>query len=63
MNELTCDACGRTGTRQDLQVALVGDMRVTTCVDYVQCVATYRRDVSPESYAAGLRGELLAVAP
>jgi hypothetical protein len=33
------------------------------CLDGHECALRYRDGTSPESYAAGLRGELLAVAP
>jgi hypothetical protein len=32
------------------------------CLDATACCERYRGGVSPETYAAGLRGELLAVA-
>lgn len=52
-----CVACGsRTAPR-----AFRGELLL--CSDAPACGARYRDGTSPETYAAGLRGELLAVAP
>jgi hypothetical protein len=57
-----CVACGCSTV---LRVpAVVGpDMAVVICHDATECTKRYRKGASPASYAAGLRGELLAVAP
>lgn len=54
-----CDACKIDGTRSPRK--MVGES--VLCVDAAQCCARYRAGMSPSSYAAGLRGELLAVTP
>ncbi len=56
-----CVACGcSTVTR----VPMVSDAEaLVLCLDAVECTRRYRSGASPESFAAGLRGELLAVAP
>lgn len=54
-----CDACHIDGTRSLRK--MVGEL--TLCVDAAECCKRYRAGTSASSYAAGLRGELLAVAP
>jgi hypothetical protein len=36
---------------------------IIVCHDGHACAERYRQGASPESYAAGLRGEILGVAP
>lgn len=56
-----CDACG---TRSAARAKVAVDMSVIVlCTDASACCDRYRGHVSPETYAAGLRGELLGVAP
>ena len=55
----SCDACKIGGTRS--LRAWRGDL--VLCVDAAECAKRYRGGVSAETFAAGLRGELLAVAP
>jgi len=52
----SCDACGKGGRFEPL-----GSDGL--CIDFRACIARYRSRASPDSYAAGLRGEILAVAP
>lgn len=59
--ETRCDACGQRGTGMDLR--WLDGIAVSLCTDVTDCSARYRGGVSAETYAAGLRGELLAVAP
>jgi hypothetical protein len=51
-----CGACGKGGLYEQLDDDLL-------CVDFKACIKRWRGDMSPDTYAAGLRGELLAVAP
>jgi hypothetical protein len=39
------------------------DLAVVVCLDGHECAKRYRQGMSPESYAAALRGEILAVTP
>ncbi len=56
-----CVACGcDTVTRVP---AVLAGGAVVLCLDSGECAKRYRNGTSPESYAAALRGELLAVAP
>jgi len=53
---LACGACGKGGLYEALDDN-------SLCVDFRACIARWRGTLSPETYAAGLRGEILAVAP
>jgi hypothetical protein len=56
-----CVACGSTTAARGVEgVSLLALM---LCDDAAACARRYRLGTSPESYAAGLRGEILAVAP
>lgn len=56
-----CVACGSVTTSRDVEgVSLVA---MLLCLDAAACARRYRGGVSPATYAAGLRGELLAVGP
>lgn len=56
-----CVACGSATASRDAEgVSLVAMM---LCTDATACCKRYRGGVSPATYAAGLRGEILAVAP
>lgn len=58
-----CDAC-ETDADPTRTLHVVGpDLAVVLCRNAAACARRYRRGVSPETFAAGLRGELLAVAP
>lgn len=57
-----CDACGiREGAGRTRKI--VDREWLLLCDDAAACAKRYRRGVSPGTFAAGLRGELLAVAP
>jgi hypothetical protein len=59
-----CSACGYGDPNGVLRRAVVVDrVRLIVCVDWSACTRRYRDGTSPQSYAAGLRGEILAVAP
>lgn len=59
-----CSACGYGDTNGVIRrVVIVDRVLMSLCVDWSACTARYRRGTSPESYAAGLRGEMLAVSP
>lgn len=53
-------ACVACGCSTALRVP-AGEL--VLCLDAAACCDRYRGGVSPATYAAGLRGELLAVAP
>lgn len=58
---LKCNACGsQTANRAPRVVGR--DIVAMLCVDAAECCKRYRRGASPESYAAALRGEILAAA-
>jgi len=59
--EAQCVACKRRGT--DVVCEYVRGELLWLCPDGAACASRYRGGVSPATYAAGLRGELLAVAP
>jgi hypothetical protein len=61
VSERSCHACLSYDYAR--QRYAVGVDLVVLCVDAAACCNRYRRGVSAESYAAGLRGEILAVAP
>lgn len=52
-----CVACG------SLEASRAPSGELVLCLDAAACCDRYRSGVSPATYAAGLRGELLAVAP
>jgi hypothetical protein len=56
-----CDACWSiTSNRaRDNAEGIV----LVLCVDVAECTQRYRHGASAESFAAGLRGEMLAVTP
>jgi hypothetical protein len=56
-----CAACstGRSARAREV----VDGIDVVLCLDALTCAANYRGGVTPATYGAGLRGELLAVAP
>jgi hypothetical protein len=56
-----CVACGTTDGVRVPAVLQAG--AVALCRDAGACCARYRRGVSPQTYAAALRGEILGVAP
>jgi len=59
---LACVACETTeGVRVPAILDEIGAS--VLCRDAMACCDRYRGGASPETYAAGLRGELLAVAP
>jgi hypothetical protein len=58
-----CDACGTTGSGTRVPFIISENEAIVLCLDGHECATRYRHGASPESYAAGLRGELLAVAP
>ena len=58
----SCVACGSDRTTR--VPVLLGDGSCgVACADAHGCAVRYRAGASPASYAAGLRGEILAVAP
>lgn len=57
-----CDACGTNGSGTRIPAVLEGVVMVL-CFDAGACALRYREGASPESYAAALRGDLLAVTP
>jgi hypothetical protein len=57
-----CVACG-CDTVIRVPAVVGPDMAVVLCMDAANCTIRYRNGASPESYAAGLRGELLGVTP
>lgn len=59
--EAQCVACLNVSSATHID--WLGDMSARLCNDANACTNRYRDGVSPESYAAALRGELLAVAP
>lgn len=61
VTEAQCTACLNVSTATHIE--WLGDMSARLCDDADACTNRYRDGASPESYAAGLRGELLAVAP
>jgi hypothetical protein len=57
-----CVACGSSAVTR--VPTLLGDGScAVVCLDGTECAPRYRRGATPESYAAALRGEMLAVAP
>lgn len=59
-----CAACGRGDRNGVLRTRQVVDgVDMALCLDYFACAERYRGRVSPASYGAALRGEILAVAP
>lgn len=58
-----CDACGTDADATRVPVVVGPDLVATLCRDAAACARRYRGGASPASYAAGLRGELLGVAP
>ncbi len=56
-----CAACGSTTAPRNTQ--RVEGIVMELCHNAMNCTGRYRRGVSPATYAAGLRGEILAVAP
>lgn len=59
--EAQCDACKRRSVA--VHIEWPDSVAIWLCDDVDACSRRYRDGASPESYAAGLRGELLAVAP
>lgn len=57
-----CTACGTTGSGTRVPMPIAGGETIIVCHDGHECAVRYRGGVSPETYAAGLRGELLGVA-
>lgn len=57
-----CQACGSRERPRRLRWP-DGDTLFPLCADFAACCRAYRNGASPESYAAGLRGEILGVAP
>lgn len=57
-----CVACGAMAKTVGATVPLKG-MDGWVCADFTACVVRYRQGVSPESFAAGLRGEILGITP
>lgn len=58
----SCVACGSSTVLRVPAVLEDGSVGIV-CHDGHECAKRYRRGASPESYAAGLRGEILAVTP
>lgn len=58
-----CAACGAPPKLAGVRVPLRGFPGEWLCEDACACTARYRQGTSPESYAAGLRGEILGVTP
>jgi hypothetical protein len=56
-----CSACGSTTAPSAHSVA--DGVELVLCLDFVGCAARYRYSVTPEIYAAALRGELPVSAP
>jgi hypothetical protein len=56
-----CAACGSDDALR--ATTTVNGITMLLCHDFVACAQRYRQGVSPATYAAGLRGELLAVTP
>lgn len=56
-----CSACGSSARGRHAR--LIDTVMVMLCDDVAGCTVAYRGGVSPETFAAGLRGEILAVAP
>jgi hypothetical protein len=57
------DNCVACQAGDDNGVLRVREGELVLCLDPLACTDRYRGGVSPETYAAGLRGDLLAVAP
>ena len=57
-------ACVACGSSTVIRVPVVLDEvgAAVVCLDATECAKRYRRGVSPESYAAELRGEILTAA-
>jgi hypothetical protein len=60
---LACVACGTTGTGARQPLSVGHGETAFVCDDAAACAKRYRAGATPQSYAAGLRGELLAVTP
>ncbi len=59
-----CSACGYGDRNGVIRRVVIRDgVRMSLCVDWQACTGRWRGGVSPGTYAAGLRGEILAVAP
>jgi hypothetical protein len=56
-----CSACSADRTTRVREVR--AGIELVLCLDAHGCCVRYRRSTTPESYAAALRGEILAVAP
>lgn len=62
----SCAACGAGPTGPGAPAILRevhGEVDMALCFDFLACTRRYRQGISPAAYAAGLRGEVLAVAP
>lgn len=57
-----CVACG-CSTVLRVPAVLADGTAAVVCHDGHECAVRYRRGASPASYAAGLRGEILGIAP
>ncbi len=58
-----CVACKTTGSGTRVPLLIGPDEAVIVCHDGHECAVRYRGGMSPASYGAALRGELLGVAP
>jgi hypothetical protein len=58
-----CDACSTDADATRCLHVVGPDLVVLLCRDAAACARRYRGGASPESYAAGLRGEILGVTP
>jgi hypothetical protein len=58
-----CVPCGTTGSGTRVPLQIEGGEWIIVCHDGHACAERYRQGASAESYAAGLRGEILGVAP
>jgi hypothetical protein len=56
-----CSACGNDRTTRVCEVS--AGFELVLCLDAHGCAVRYRRSVTPEIYAAALRGELPVSAP
>lgn len=58
-----CVPCGASGGVLRVPMILPDGEAIVVCLDGHECAKRYRRGASPASYAAGLRGEILGIAP
>jgi hypothetical protein len=57
-----CDACATDADASRCMHVVGPDLVAVLCRDGAACCRRYRRGASPDSFAAGLRGEILGIA-